>query len=341
MPRLRRADLDAPGITRRRRGRGFSYAGTTGRPVPAAVRDRVEALAIPPAWREVWISPDELSHIQAVGTDDAGRRQYIYHPRWSQQQADAKHDRVVDLARRLPAVRRQVTRDLRSDGLTQRRVLAGALRMLDTGAFRTGGEQYAEEHDTHGVATLLREHVGVRGRAVRFIFVAKGGLDRDVTLQDADLADLMRALRRARTGSERLLCFRPEAGEGWREVHAEDVNARLKQLAGERFSVKDLRTWQATVRAALYLAGATEPTSEAERRRLLSEVMDRVADDLGNTPAVARGSYVDPRVVDAQQEGRTIAAAVGRVGSDDLDRPRVRAPLEKAVIRLLSRHPAG
>lgn len=175
MPRLRRADLDAPGITRRRRGRGFSYIGTTGRPVGAAVRERVDGLAIPPAWRQVWISPDELSHIQVVGTDDAGRRQYVYHPQWSQQQADAKYERVVALAARLPSVRRQITRDLRSAGLTSRRVVAGALRMLDSGAFRTGGEEYAEEYDTHGVATLLRHHAAVRGGAVRFTFAAKAG----------------------------------------------------------------------------------------------------------------------------------------------------------------------
>ena len=336
MPRLRRADLDAPGITRRRRGRGFSYVGATGRPVGAGVRERIESLAIPPAWQEVWISPDELSHIQAVGTDDAGRRQYLYHPKWSQKQADAKHDRVVAMARRLPAVRAQLTKDLRSDALTADRVLAGTLRMLDSGAFRTGGEAYAEEHDTHGVATLLRDHVSVRGAALRFTFVAKGGLERDVRLEDKDLSELVKALRRARTGSERLFCYRPAAGGDWREVHAEDINTRFKELAGQECSVKDLRTWQATVRAALYLAEAEEPTSDTQRRRILGEVMSRVADDLGNTPAVARGSYVDPRVLSAQESGRTIAAAIGRVGSDNLSRPRVRAQLERAVIRLLA-----
>ncbi|NLG20052.1 MAG: DNA topoisomerase IB [Actinomycetales bacterium] len=336
MPRLRRADPDAPGITRRRRGRGFSYAGPTGRKVGTAVRERIDALVIPPAWQDVWICPDELGHIQAIGTDDAGRRQYLYHPQWSQQQADAKHDRVVAMARRLPTVRAQITKDLRSDGLTCERVLAGTLRMLDSGAFRTGGEEYVEEHDTHGVATLLRSHVAVRQQAVRFTFVAKGGLERDVTLHDRDLAELVKALRRTRTGSDRLFCYRPAAGGDWREVHAGDLNARFKELAGEECSVKDLRTWQATVRAALYLAGAEEPASDTERRRILREVMSRVADDLGNTPAVARGSYVDPRVVTAQEKGRTIAAAIDRVGSDNLDRPRVRAKLERAVIRLLA-----
>lgn len=336
MPRLRRADPDAPGITRRRRGRGFSYTGPTGRRISAADRERVEALVIPPAWRDVWICPDDRGHIQAIGTDDAGRRQYLYHPQWSQQQAEAKYDRVVAMARRLPKVRAQITKDLRSDGLTCERVLAGTLRMLDTGAFRTGGEAYAEEHDTHGVATLLRSHVAVRKTAVRFTFVAKGGVERDVTLKDKDLSELIKALRRARTGSDRLFCYRPAAGDDWREVHAEDINGRFKELAGEEYSVKDLRTWQATVRAALYLAGADEPASDTERRRILREVMSRVADDLGNTPAVARGSYVDPRVVTAQEKGRTIATAIDRVGSDDLDRPRVRAKLERAVIRLLS-----
>lgn len=336
MPVLRRSDLEAPGITRRRRGRGFSYTGTTGRPVGQRVRQRIEALVIPPAWQDVWISPDARGHIQAVGTDDAGRRQYLYHPQWSQQQADAKYVRVVGLARRLPRVRARVTRDLRSSGLGAHRVLAGALRMLDTGAFRTGGEEYAETYDTYGVTTLLRDHVTVRGDTLRFRFVAKGDQDRDVSLEDRDLAALVAALRRARTGSDRLFCHRTVDGAGWHEVRAEDVNTRFRELAGQDCSVKDLRTWQATVHAALYLAGAEEPGSDTERRRMLREVMDRVADDLGNTAAVARGSYVDPRVVRAQESGRTISAAVDRVGSDDLTRPRVRAKLERAVIRLLA-----
>lgn len=336
MTRLRRADLEAPGITRRRRGQGFSYTGTTGRAAGVGVRERIDTLAIPPAWREVWINADRLGHIQAVGTDDAGRRQYIYHPQWSQQQADAKYDRVLALGRRLPSVRRQITKDLRRSGLGADRVLAGALRILDSGAFRTGGEAYAEEHETHGVATLLREHVSVRGVAVRFTFVAKGGQERDVTLTDPDLAALVKALGRARTGSDRLFCSRPAAGGEWHQVHAQDLNTRLRQLAGEEFSVKDLRTWQATVRAAIYLAEGEAALSDAQRRRLLREVMDQVADDLGNTSAVARGSYVDPRVVSAQESGRTITAAIDRVGSHDPSKPRVRASLERAVIRLLA-----
>ncbi len=300
------------------------------------MRERIAALAIPPAWQQVWISADEHTHIQAVGLDDAGRRQYIYHPQWLQEQSEAKYQRVVALAQRLPSVRGRITRELRASGLGCDRVLAGTLRVLDSGAFRTGGEQYAEEHDTYGVATLLRDHVRVRASTTHFDFVAKGGQQRQVGLTDRDLAALVTALRRVRTGSQRLWCYRFGVGD-WREVHPEDINDRFKELAGEEFTVKDLRTWQATVRAALFLAQAPEPGNQTELRQMLRGVMDQVADDLGNTAAVARGSYVDPRVVDAQESGHTIAYTLHRMGSDDLSRPRVRASLERAVIRLLSR----
>lgn len=334
MARLRRSDLDSPGLKRRRRGRGFTYAGVDGRPVAAETRERIAALAIPPAWRDVWISPHPNGHIQAVGTDDAGRRQYLYHPDWTKQQDRAKYERVVVLARRLPRVRAQVTRDLQVKGLGRDRVLAGAIRMLDYGVFRTGGEEYAEEYGTHGVATLLRDHVSVRSGEVAFAFTAKGGLDREVTLADRDLARLVTSLRRARTGSDRLLAYHDS--EGWHEVQAPQVNEYFKALAGDDFTVKDLRTWQATVRAAVFLAQVPEPSGRTARQRAEKEVMAKVAEELGNTAAVARRAYVDPRVTDQGATGRTIAPALARAGSDDLSRPAVRAALERAVVRLLT-----
>jgi DNA topoisomerase IB len=263
------------------------------------------------------------------------RRPYLYHPAWQEQQAQAKYDRVLDLARRLPAIRRRITRDLRRERLGRDRVLAGVLRMLDTGAFRTGGDEYAETYGSHGVTTLERRHVTVHGAELHFTYDGKSGQHQDVTLRDRDLAALVVSLRRARTGTDRLFVYH-EHGE-WHEVRAPQVNDRFKELAGEPFTVKDLRTWQATVRAAIFLAEAPEPASESSRRSLLTEVMKRVADDLGNTPAVARSAYVDPRVVEQQEEGRTIARPLDRIGSDDLSRPAKRAAIESSVIRLLSR----
>ncbi|MGW4524075.1 DNA topoisomerase IB [Amycolatopsis sp. NPDC004378] len=332
--RLRRSDLRGPGIRRVRRGRGFSYAMPDGTPVTdQELLDRIAGLVIPPAWRQVWICPHPNGHVQAVGTDDAGRRQYLYHEQWRRDRDEEKHDRVLAMARRLPAWRASVEVDLAGTGLTRRRVLAAALRMLDRGIFRTGGEEYAEENGTHGVATLLRSHVTVRGDECRFRYVAKGGLDREVAIRDAALAAVVKSLRRSRTGSDRLLVYREDGA--WHEVRAADVNERFKELAGDDCTAKDLRTWTATVLAAAAFAAAEPPASKAARKRAESGVMKEVSHALGNTPAVCRTSYVDPRVVAAYRGERTIAAALKRAGR--LDGDDARAVLEKACARLLSR----
>ncbi|MEA5360977.1 DNA topoisomerase IB [Amycolatopsis sp., V23-08] len=332
--RLRRSDLRTPGLRRTRRGRGFSYATGDGEPLadPATLA-RIKALVIPPAWRKVWISPHPNGHIQAVGTDDAGRRQYLYHEQWRRDRDEEKHDRVLAMARRLPQWRAAVEADLNGRGLTRPRVLGATLRMLDRGIFRTGGEEYAEENGTHGVATLLRDHVAVRGDECRFCYVAKGGLDREVSIRDAELAKVLKSLLRARTDSDRLLVYRE--GGSWHEVHAADINERFKELAGQDCTAKDLRTWNATVLAATAFAAANPPTSESVRKRAESRVMKEVSAALGNTPAVCRSSYVDPRLVAAYRGERTIAPALKRAAR--LDGDDARAVLEKACARLLAR----
>jgi DNA topoisomerase IB len=298
-----------------------------------ATLDRIEALVIPPAWRDVWICPYPNGHIQAVGKDDAGRRQYLYHDQWRRDRDEDKHDRVLAMARRMPQWRAEVERDLTGRGLTRERVLAAALRLLDRGVFRTGGEEYAEENGTHGVATLLREHAEVRGEECTFSYPAKGGVERSVSISDPALAKVVKSLLRSRSGSDRLLVFR--AGGTWHEVHAADINERFRELAGDECSAKDLRTWTATVLAATAFAAAGRPSSERERKRVEADVMRQVSDALGNTPAVCRSSYVDPRLVEAYRGERTIAAALKRarrLTGDD-----ARAALEKACARLLSR----
>ncbi|MCA1835083.1 MAG: DNA topoisomerase IB [Actinobacteria bacterium] len=339
--RLQRVEPYGPGYTRRRRGRGFSYHDEDGAQITDLdTLQRIRALAVPPAWRDVWICAQPGGHIQAVGTDDAGRRQYLYHDEWRRRRDAAKHDRVLRLGRRLPAVRAQIREDLNGRGLGCERVLAAALRMLDIGAFRVGGNEYApepgEDEGTFGLATLRREHVRLRRGAIELHYLAKGGIDQAMTLRDPVLHPVVRALLRRDGGGEDLLAYRN--GRGWHDVCAEDINARLKELAGDEFSAKDLRTWNATLLAAVALAqGAAGgiPTSKRGLACAINAALDEVAEHLGNTRAVARASYVDPRVFQHYTEGRTILAAVRRAGTYDLVDEDIRAPLERALLRLL------
>jgi DNA topoisomerase IB len=332
--RLRRSDVGGRGFTRTRCGRGFTYADADGaRITDAAIQDRIRGLVIPPAWREVWICPYDNGHIQAVGIDDAGRRQYIYHPAWRRAREEEKHERVLLLADRLPEVRVRIREDLTSNGLGRDRVLAGALRILDRGVFRIGGEEYAEENDSRGVATLLRQHVQLHGDELLFEFPAKGRIERSAGIRDPELARLVSVLRRGRDDGQRLFAYRNGHGER-KELHAQDVNQRFKELAGDEFTVKDMRTWTATVLAAAEFAARELPGSERAVKRAEAGVMRVVAEQLGNTPTVARQSYVDPRVCAAFRDGRTIGPSLCRVDTTK-DGNETREALERAVLRLL------
>ncbi|MGI5505978.1 DNA topoisomerase IB [Lentzea sp. CA-135723] len=305
--RLRRSITAGPGWTRRKHGAGFRYLAVDGTTLPRTDADRVKALVIPPAWRDVWISPHPNGHIQAVGYDDAGRRQYLYHEQWRADRDTEKFDRVLKLAPKLKAFREQVERDMRSRG--RPRLLGIALHMLDLGIFRVGHEEYAEENGTHGVVTLLCEHLNVRGDRVRFTFPAKSGVEVDQEITDPPLARAVRSLLRGRTPDCRVF-----------DLTADDVNDRFRELVGDEFSVKDLRTWHATVFAAQAFAEALEERGRPSKRAV-SAVMKEVSEDLGNTPSVARKSYVDPRLVEAFEHGDVIG----------------RGDPERAVLRLLRR----
>src|SRR5690349_16684120 len=247
--RLRRSVVSGPGLHRVRRGRGFSYHDADGKVLTdEAALTRIRDLVIPPAWKNVWISPHENGHIQAVGTDVAGRRQYLYHERWQQDRAEEKFDRVLEMSKALPDMRRHIASDLRKRGLGRERVLALALQLLDLGYFRAGGEQYAEENNSFGISTLLCEHVSLQREAVEFDFPAKSGVRRTLLIDDPEVVRSVRALLRRPDRTERFLSCRN--ADEWRDVHSDDLNARFKELVGAEYSVKDLRTWHGTVLAA-------------------------------------------------------------------------------------------
>lgn len=309
MPRLRRSRTTDPGIRRIRRGRGFSYADPSG----AAVRDaeilaRIERLAIPPAWTEVWISGHPNGHIQATGVDAAGRRQYLYHTGWRERADRRKYERMLELAEALPAARRGVTRDLRSDGFGRDRVLAGAFRLLDSGSLRVGSQRYADEHGSFGLTTLLGAHAVVHGgERIELRFPGKSGQTWASELPDADLAALLAGLKR-RGGRARLLAWRDDR-DVWHPLRPGELNDDIRRRTGGEFTAKDFRTLRGTAAAALSLARSGPRDSPTARRRVVAAAMARAAAVLGNTPAIARSSYVDPRLVDRYEDGATVDPA--------------------------------
>ncbi|SOC49813.1 DNA topoisomerase IB [Blastococcus aggregatus] len=327
--------MNGPGYRRRRAGRGFAYYDLDGALIRDDRLDRIRGLAIPPAWKDVWICPWPNGHIQATGVDAAGRRQYRYHDQWRARRDAEKHERVLEIAHQLPDVRDEVVAALRTRGLNRERVLATAIRLLDLAAFRIGSEQYAEENGTYGLATLRRDHVRVRGERTFFSYTAKGGIEREVELTDRPTATVVRQLldRPEGTGEE-LLAYQVEDGS-WRDVTSAEINAYLKEISGAEITAKDFRTWNATVLMAATLAEAPAPTSRTARKRIVSAAYRQVSEQLGNTPAVCRASYVDPRVVDRYEHGETVADALRPAEKADADRD-VQRVLEQAVCRLLS-----
>jgi DNA topoisomerase IB len=263
----------------------------------------LESIGIPPAWTDVWIAPYENGHIQATGLDAVGRRQYIYHPAWREKKDRLKFDRALQLAESLPAARRRVTLDLRGDGFSRERVLAAAFRMLDTGSLRVGSERYTNENGSHGLATLLCAHVKVRRDSLLLSFPAKSGKNWDSEMTDADLAALVRRLKR-RGGNARLLAYKN--GRSWHPVSSAEINGYVKERTGDDFTAKDFRTLRGTVAAAVSLARTGPQKTAAARKKAIGAAMQDAAAVLGNTPSIARKSYVDPRLLDHYAAGETI-----------------------------------
>jgi DNA topoisomerase I len=337
VPRLRRVDCSGTGIARRRRGRGFEYLDENGNRIEdPGVLERIRELAIPPAWQEVWICPYPHGHIQAIGTDAAGRRQYRYHDRWRERRDQEKFDEMLDFARALPRLRAAASKHLTLEDLSRDRVLAGAVRLLDRGFFRIGGEDYAEKNGTYGLATMRKHHVSLgENGVVTFDYEAKGGKQRLQSIVDADVYELVRDLKRRRSGGDELLAYRD--GRRYADVRSADINAYIKEHTGADFSAKDFRTWNATVLAAVGLgvSGGAAATKTA-RQRAITRAIKEVAHYLGNTPAVCRASYIDPRVFDRYRDGLTIGGALEDLGDvDSLGGPDAQGPIESAVLDLL------
>jgi DNA topoisomerase IB len=307
-----------------------------GEPVPPAELERIKQLVIPPAWKDVWICPWQNGHIQAVGTDAAGRRQYLYHPRWREKRDREKYDHMLEFAAALPGVRQAVTGQLAGRGLGRERVLAAAVRLLDLGFFRVGGERYAEDNGTYGLATLQREHVSLpRGRGeIVFCYPAKGGYERVQAVADPQVVRVIRALRSRDDDGGALFAYRTDAG--WHDLHSQEINQYLKELTGLEVSAKDFRTWNATVLAAVGLAVSPVPrTSASSRKRAVARVVKEVSEYLGNTSAVCRKSYIDPRVIERYHRGDTIADDLDKLGDVAEGSLAIQGAVEQAVLNLI------
>jgi DNA topoisomerase IB len=335
--RLRRVDCSGPGIRRRRHGRGFRYLDEDGvAVVDDEVMLRIHELVVPPAWDDVWICPYPGGHIQATGIDAAGRKQYLYHPRWRERRDLQKFDDMVVFARTLPRLRKRVGAQLDGgDELTYDRVCACAVRLLDRGFFRVGGEDYAVRNESYGLATMKKRHVQLRDDVLLFDYPAKSGQRRVQAVVDAQVAEVVDQLKRRRGGGDELLAYKDD--RRWVDLRSADINGWLKDATGKDISAKDFRTWGATVLAAVALAVSEDaPTTKTGRKRAITRAVKEVAYYLGNTPTVARASYIDPRVFDRYRDGevidyRLIAKAADRNG----DATAIQGPVERSVLKLL------
>ena len=331
MVRLRTVSASSKGWTRRRVGKGFTYLDATGSPVGPDDVDRIKSLVIPPAWQDVWICPVPNGHLQAVGVDAAGRKQYLYHPEWRTKRDAMKFTRVTKIAAELRKTRASVEEHLGLEGMPLERAAAAAVRLLDLGYFRIGSDAYADEEGGFGLTTLERRHVRRRGDQLVFSFLGKSGVEHTVEIDDPLSIAAVETMRRRRSKDARLMAYKEL--RRWSALDAARVNEYLRTSTGGDMTAKDFRTWHATVIAAAALAETDEPgDTKASRKRAVRKAMIEVAEYLGNTPAIARSSYVDPRVIDLYEGGTTIASATRR----RYPTPDARqAGLERAVLRML------
>lgn len=321
-----------PGIRRRKQGRGFSYFDIQGRRIkPGPLRDRIEALAIPPAWTDVWICPHPGGHIQATGRDEKGRKQYIYHPRWREVRDQTKFNRMILFAERLPLIRERTDADLRRRGLPREKVLAAVVRLLESTLIRIGNLEYARQNASFGLTTLRDRHVTISGSLVKFEFSGKSGKRHDVILRDRRLAHVIQQCKDI-PGYE-LFQYLDEDGRR-QTIGSGDVNEYLRAVTGEDFTAKDFRTWGGTVRAVQVLLAFDPPEDDRVAQRRVVEAVKQVARELGNTPAVCRTYYIHPAVLECYPTGRLAEVAGTRLAEQD-DAPYALDPIESATLAFL------
>lgn len=326
----------SPGITRRKLGGGFVFIDSHGRRVTdPATLSRIRSLAIPPAWRDVWICPGERGHLQATGRDARGRKQHRYHPRWRETRDSAKFNRTIAFGRALPRIRSRVARDLRKPGLGREKVLAALVRLLETTLIRIGNEEYLKQNRSVGLTTMRDRHARVRGGTIHFDFQGKSGKRHAIDLEDPRLAEIVR--RTQELPGQELFQYVDERGERQR-ISSTDVNGYLRDIAGEEFSAKDFRTWSGTVLAALALREFERFTTKKEAKKNLVAAIENVARRLGNTPAICRKCYIHPAVMESYLDGRTVELLKAKAAA------ALRAPQaglsseEKAVLGFLENH---
>lgn len=310
MTRLRRSDPSAPGYRRVTKRKAPAYVDAAGNAiVDERELDRIRSLVIPPAWQDVWISPDARGHIQAVGMDQAGRKQYLYHESWRLHQDRLKFERAAQLAETLPAARRRVTMDLREDGFGHDRILAAALRIVDLGSLRIGSEEYLHANGSRGLTTLLCRHVAIDGDDVTLTFPAKSAQTWTSTITDEDVAALLAEIVAVRGPRSRLLSWKDGV---WHTIRPASLNEYIRRQTRGEFTAKDFRTLHGTIVAASALADLGTGGTERERAKRVTAAVAAAADALGNTPAIARNSYIDPRIFDRYRQGEVIDLSGGR-----------------------------
>jgi DNA topoisomerase-1 len=331
---LRYVSDRSPGLRRRKAGKAFAYTTADGRAVgDARTLTRIRSLVIPPAWADVWICPDPRGHIQAVGRDARGRKQYRYHPRWRESRDEAKYGRMVAFGRTLPRIRARVDEDLARSGLTREKVLAAVVRLLERTLIRVGNEEYARANRSFGLTTLRSRHVDVAGRRIRFQFRGKSGKKHEIGIEDGGLSRIVR--RCQELPGQELFQYADASGHR-RSVRSEDVNRYLRAITGQPFTAKDFRTWGGTVRAAFSLAQGDPVTALSKARQNVVRAIEEVAKRLGNTPSICRKCYVHPAVVDAYMEG-ALREALGRRRKSVARAVAGLTPHESAVLRLLEK----
>ena len=330
---LRYVSLTGPGIRRKSTGQSMVYFGTNGETIKDAdILARIKSLAIPPAWRDVWICPIAHGHLQATGIDAKGRKQYRYHPRWRAVRDETKYDRMRLFGRALPGIRARVERDLVRSGLPREKILATIVRLLETTLIRVGNEEYARQNASFGLTTMQDRHVDVSGATLTFEFRGKSGISHTIDLTDRRLAKIVK--RSQDLPGYELFQYLDEQGTR-RSVDSADVNAYLKEISGEEFTAKDFRTWAGTVLAARALQEFQTFDSQAQAKRNVVQAIEAVAKRLGNTKAVCRKCYVHPRVIDLYMDGSLLQTLKRRVKKELSQSLHGLPPEEAAVLALL------